>query len=558
MSDTTKAPPPSPVLPLPPLEYDVRYMVSLVRILTFYIQQQDNRNLLSGSGSGSVTSVGLVAPTGFSVSGSPITSSGDLTLGFASGYALPTTASQANWDSAYSQRLQWDGGATNLNASTGRSSLGLGNVAQINTTGSTSNYLRGDGTWAIPPGGGASIYYNVQTYGASPSASAATNTTAFQNAVNAAAAAGGGTVFIPAGIYLVNGPINITTSNITVLGEGTGSTNVKQDTNGSDTFVINGRLSSCLINNLSITSSVADAGLLTGGAAIKFINDTTAGCGVNNVFIFGCYIGIELDGSFAVLNNITIYAYKYVGIYYHQTVNYAYAAGGMVSNFLLAAGYPTLGQLGGIRMVGRVEGVVMTNGSILQGTYGMTTDAVTYAFSLRPAYNQFTNVGWDSSSRNLNLQKSQYFTFVNCWVSGGRDSTTSLFPGIWMNESDYMTFIGCEISANGAQGVYVGSACKHTTFSSCGFNSNNILNVATSYAGIEFAPGTNLFVVEGCNGNNVDDAGHQYTACLIGSSCNNFAVTNNMFSSYLSPQGGGGITNNAGTSATQIVANNIT
>ena len=76
MSDTTKAPPPSPVLPLPPLEYDVRYMVSLVRILTFYIQQQDNRNLLSGSGSGSVTSVGLVAPTGFSVSGSPITKIG--------------------------------------------------------------------------------------------------------------------------------------------------------------------------------------------------------------------------------------------------------------------------------------------------------------------------------------------------------------------------------------------------------------------------------------------------------------------------------------------------
>ena len=87
-----------------------------------------------GGGGGGVSSVGLVAPTGFSVSGSPITSSGDLTLDFASGYALPTTASQANWDSAYSQRLQWDGGATNLNASTGRSSLGLGNVAQINTT----------------------------------------------------------------------------------------------------------------------------------------------------------------------------------------------------------------------------------------------------------------------------------------------------------------------------------------------------------------------------------------------------------------------------------------
>ena len=41
-----------------------------------------------GGGGGSVTSVGLSAPTGFTVSGSPVTSSGTLTLGFASGYRL--------------------------------------------------------------------------------------------------------------------------------------------------------------------------------------------------------------------------------------------------------------------------------------------------------------------------------------------------------------------------------------------------------------------------------------------------------------------------------------
>ena len=42
-----------------------------------------------------------------------------------SGYGIPTTASQTNWDSAYTQRLQWDGGSTNLVAATGRTSLGL-------------------------------------------------------------------------------------------------------------------------------------------------------------------------------------------------------------------------------------------------------------------------------------------------------------------------------------------------------------------------------------------------------------------------------------------------
>lgn len=56
-------------------------------------------------GTGSVTSVGLIMPTGFAVSSSPITSAGDLTVAFASGYSLPTTASQTNWDTAYSNRI---------------------------------------------------------------------------------------------------------------------------------------------------------------------------------------------------------------------------------------------------------------------------------------------------------------------------------------------------------------------------------------------------------------------------------------------------------------------
>ena len=56
------------------------------------------------SGSGTVTSVGLTVPTGLSVSGSPITSSGTLAISLASGYSIPTTAKQGQWDTAYSQR----------------------------------------------------------------------------------------------------------------------------------------------------------------------------------------------------------------------------------------------------------------------------------------------------------------------------------------------------------------------------------------------------------------------------------------------------------------------
>lgn len=51
-----------------------------------------------GGGEGSVTSVGLSVPTGFSVTGSPITTSGVLEIQFANGYSLPTTAKQGEWD----------------------------------------------------------------------------------------------------------------------------------------------------------------------------------------------------------------------------------------------------------------------------------------------------------------------------------------------------------------------------------------------------------------------------------------------------------------------------
>lgn len=55
----------------------------------------------SGGGSGTVTSVALSAPVGFSVSGSPVTTMGTLALSFSAGYSLPTTSSQGQWDTAY-------------------------------------------------------------------------------------------------------------------------------------------------------------------------------------------------------------------------------------------------------------------------------------------------------------------------------------------------------------------------------------------------------------------------------------------------------------------------
>ena len=79
-----------------------------------------------------VTSVGLSAPTGFAVSGSPVTSTGTLALSFATGYSLPTNASQTNWDTAYTNRIT---------SATSPLSITSNVISIAQASGSTSGYL---------------------------------------------------------------------------------------------------------------------------------------------------------------------------------------------------------------------------------------------------------------------------------------------------------------------------------------------------------------------------------------------------------------------------------
>ena len=54
---------------------------------------------------GTVTSVNMSVPTGLTISGNPITTAGTLAVGLQSGYSIPTTASQATWNTAYNDSI---------------------------------------------------------------------------------------------------------------------------------------------------------------------------------------------------------------------------------------------------------------------------------------------------------------------------------------------------------------------------------------------------------------------------------------------------------------------
>jgi len=118
---------------------------------------------------GGVSSVAMTVPTGLTVTGSPITTSGTLAVTLTAGYSIPTTAKQSEWDTGFAERLKWDGGASGLNAATARTSLGLvigTDVLAYRTFGSAANNNTGDFATSAQ-GTNADTAYNLRITGAS-------------------------------------------------------------------------------------------------------------------------------------------------------------------------------------------------------------------------------------------------------------------------------------------------------------------------------------------------------------------------------------------------------
>lgn len=119
----------------------------------------------------------------------------------------------------------------------GKHSWGPGNAAvDTNLYRSGVGSLKTDSTLKVPGGTVVpSAWFNVKVYGALGDGTT-DDTTAIQNAINAAQTAGGGTVYFPSGTYLVtptsSPALSITGKNLRLLGDNRKISILKKSTNG--------------------------------------------------------------------------------------------------------------------------------------------------------------------------------------------------------------------------------------------------------------------------------------------------------------------------------------
>lgn len=136
---------------------------------------------------------------------------------------------------------------------------------------------------------------SVRRYGALPTASAATNSAAFQAAVNACNAVGGGTIFFPDGTYQYDAAINLgTTGNISLVAErGGGKVTLQPTTTTMRGITCGGPISDVLIDGINIVAANFAVGIVLGPVTrARIQNLTISGCNTTDPTLTGINAGI--------------------------------------------------------------------------------------------------------------------------------------------------------------------------------------------------------------------------------------------------------------------------
>lgn len=194
-------------------------------------------------------------------------------------------------------------------------------------------YITGTGTsgdpYVLNSSLSSSLYYNVRDFGAAGTG-AGDDTVAIQNAINQAFIDGGGTVFFPAGNYLITAAL-VLKARVNLMGVSRWGATITQDTASTRAIELEGGASNIdtgtVISNLSIVGSGGGttSGIYLEASALWYITimDTTVtGFGGNGLHVRGSVVsrfenitaancgenGFYIDGSDSFVTSVTMIA----------------------------------------------------------------------------------------------------------------------------------------------------------------------------------------------------------------------------------------------------------
>lgn len=350
-------------------------------------------------------------------------------------------------------------------------------------------------------------YLNILDFGADPTA-VTDSTTAIQNALNAASTAPSGKkIYFPAGYYKITSTLTVP-SGTGLCGDSYWASKVIQYTNGIASFDCSAGFVS--VDGLQIAYSTTAPS--AGSTAII----SGANCVYRNFLVWGCDIGIQVNGVGVFMSDFQIWNYKRIGIYFYNTNDCT------INNFILNAAVGItnsgMGQLGGIRLYaasgGLCEAFRASNGGILNGVHSLTCDSASYTVRHEPEFCHFTDVFFDVGEASdgasaVAINNSGNLRFDQCYFYS---------PTVGANivNANDISFDNCVFYGCGQDGSYVGSNTAFVSFTACTFENNQ-------RAGI-YLDGAWNFNITGGQAYPVS-SGQQYGA-FISSSCNNFNIVN--------------------------------
>lgn len=348
-----------------------------------------------------------------------------------------------------------------------------------------------------------------------------TNDTA---AIQAAILAGAGrSVYFPGGSYLISSTLTIASTATRLYGDGPFASRIEMQTNNIGIIAFTGQ--HCRFDNFSVNYTTTP---ISGATAIRI---ESAYIGGNDFMVRSGWIGILIQNAAQVyLSKFTVLNTEASAVFLNGGVFDAF-----FDQFYINCGNKLRGQTGNIRIVNQCEAVVFTDGEVLEGRFGLVTDATVNTNGNRPAYMKFNSVFFDSSDFGTDLKNAALVVFTACWWSNGRsDLAGSQLAGVDQpactitGAIDSFTFNGCHFVSGGSHGVFLGSAPARTTFIGCNFNSNHAgPNPADAYGFLAGAGATD-FTITGSIATNGLGAGTQQYGIVIGSGASDrYVITDN-------------------------------